>query len=157
MSREKQIVFKVGFLLLNEEHGEDKFFVIRELYEKQSIKKEMGMLSIPIITMEFKDLSFETAIWRLLRKEAGVSDPRQVEILGMFEDVFTPIRGRPDYKILYGYGLLMDRSLRHLNPEDPGVEVVGWMTPLELLKRKEKIRAEVPPIITHFCTSQWRQ
>ena len=157
MSKPMDTIFKVGFLLLDDTKSLEQFLVIRELYEKPDINKEMGMLSIPVITMEPEDLTLDTAIWRLLRKEVGISDPRQVEILGVFNNVFTPIRGRPDCKILYGYGLLMDRSLRQFDPEDPGVEFAGWMTPLELLKRREKIRAEVIPIITHFCTSQWLQ
>lgn len=156
MSRDT--VFKVAFFLLSPEAGsEDSFFVIKELYDNPAIKKEIGMLSIPLVTITPQDLSLDHAIWRLLHKEVGISDPRQVEILGVFEEVFTPIRGRPDCKILYGYGLLMDRNLRQFYPEDPGIEAVGWMTPLELLKRKEKIRMEVFPIITHFCASQWLQ
>lgn len=157
MGKPMDTIFKVGFLLLDDTKSLEKLLVIRELHEKPDINKEMGMLSIPLITMEPEDLSFDTAIWRLLRKEVGITDPRQVEILGVFREIFTPIRGRPDCKILYGYGLLMDRSLRQFDPEDPGVEFAGWMTPLELLKRREKIRAEVIPIITHFCTSQWLQ
>ncbi len=153
MRREMDIVLKVGFLLFYEE-TEETFFVVRELHDKPEINKEIGMLSIPLITMTRQDLSFQTAIWRLLRKEVGITDSRQVEILGVFNEVFTPIRGRPNCKIVYGYGLLMDRSFRQFDPEDPGIETVGWMTPLELLKREEKIRMEVPLIVTHFNTKQ---
>ena len=157
MGKPMNTIFKVGFLLLDDTKSLEKLLVIRELHGKPDINKEMGMLSIPVITVEPEDLSCDTAIWRLLRKEVGISDSRLVEILGVFDEVFTPIRGRSDYKVLYGYGLLMDRSLRQFYPEDPGIEPVGWMTPLELLKRGEKIRPEVIPIITHICTSQWLQ
>jgi hypothetical protein len=138
----------VGFLLFS---SSGKILTIKELEGKPEIKKEPGMISFPLETLEREDGGPSGTIKRLLWEELGIHF-NQVMLWGIFPKEFHLFPERQDIKIIYGVGKFLGKPGYIFFPKDNDVAINGWLSPQELL-RKEKKRIEVEPIIKHFLTT----
>ena len=140
----------VGLLLFLD----GRILTIKELRDKPEIKKEAGMISFPIETLEDEDINpFET-IKRLLWEELGLI-LNQVRFLGFSPNKFNLIPKREDITTLYGVAKFLGSPEYIFVPKDDDIAIAGWKTPWELLSaEKSKVRIEVHSILNDFLATR---
>lgn len=148
MRKDTRLTFSLALLLFRNAKRRE-IFVIQEEYTKPERAKEMGMLSTPLVEIEWRDPTAETALNRLLRKEVGISR-KQVKIFDV-GSVLTPVREKPEHKVLYSVGEFHGSPWHWFEPNDHGVQVVGWMSWDEWLSQPTyKVRVGARAVISDY-------
>lgn len=151
MGKDARLTFSLALLLFRNSQRRE-IFVIQEEYTKLARAKEIGMLSTPLVEIQWQDLSIETALRRLLHKEVGIGR-KQVKIFDI-GTVLTPVRAKPEHKVLYSVGEFHGHPWHRFEPSDPGVQAVGWMSWDEWLSQPTyKVRVGARVVISDYFRS----
>lgn len=141
-------IIGVGLLLFLD----GKLLVIRELQSKPQYHKFTGMLSFPLETYEKGDRNFASTVSRLAQEELGIING-EIILRHIVEKRFQLIPNREDISTVYGVADFKGQTNHIFIPQDTDVEIVGWLTPTELLE-SNSIRVEVRPILEHFFSEE---
>ena len=127
-------------LILND--GQGRILVVRELRDKPLILKEAGMLSFPLETVKEGEDPGET-VYRLLQEEIGIVNITPPTFFGGTYRIVP-------HAITLACTARIKGKITGAPSDGTDTEVVGWMTPEELLKHP--CRREVAPIMADYVT-----
>ncbi|MDP3965082.1 MAG: NUDIX hydrolase [bacterium] len=136
----------VGLLLFNQE---GKIMVVRELRDKPVILKRAGMLSFPLETWKPQiDRDFSDTLRRLMEEELGGEFPcEDLRLFGVWSVI--PLTVTIVFTARY-----CGRTDAKFTSKDSDVEVVGWVSPPDLLQNS--VRREVAPVMDELLARRSR-
>lgn len=133
----------VGLIIISRDSH--RILVMRELKAKELVKKEVGMISFPLETVEEGETHLGTAR-RLIQEEIGVDIDDEPKIF------CDPVVIVPGTQTL-GAFVVVDSEFR-AEPNDSDVAFHGWAHIEDLMQEKAFVRRETVPILEKFLESQ---
>ena len=133
------IIRGIGLILIAKNTG--RIYTIRELEAKPIIRKEEGMISFPLETIEMDETCHET-IKRLVDEEITGYSHENITNLSI-SPVFLMVVPGVHAHIAWGFC----ESEFLVKPQDNDVAYYGWCPIPELLSKESFVRVETRPLL----------